>query len=167
MLKGTFERGWSIKLKNHYRLEDDWKLIMNGSGIYEALYQMKDIEFHDGRGIPYLMRNGQNKSFETGLDLFRGICRRFANTNRSETWELKSSKVMRMFSDFIDLGKVPADIVWDIDRAYSMLYEDPDRKSYQDAWLHFGSKAMLPDDAPRVTKNTTITKLLGGSVEGR
>lgn len=144
MLKATLARGKSIKLKNHYEMEDHWKLVME-NGIYEAMFMMKNIRFHEGRGVPGVMRENQDKTYETALDLFRAICRRFANSNKTDARELKAWKVMKMYSDFIDLGRIPSQYVWKIDELYHQLYEVEKSKENQDKWLHFGSKAVLPE----------------------
>jgi hypothetical protein len=51
-------------------------------------------------------------------------------------------KVMRIWSDFIDFSKLPAYLLWDVDKLHYLLYESKERKKYQDEFLYFGSSVV-------------------------
>ena len=44
--------------------------------------------------------------------------------------------------DFIDFTKLPAYLLWDIDKLHYLLYESKERKKYQDQFLYFGSSVV-------------------------
>jgi len=147
------QRRKSIKLMNSpTRLKECWNLVRR-MDIYRAMAHMQDLQFVEGRGLPYLCggagktsgtdKGGTDKVYPTALDLFRQMCRRFYKS------KLKSSinygKVMRLYSDCIDLSKIPAHLVWDIDELYRRVYEDENKQRYQDAYLYFGSEIVIPD----------------------
>jgi len=144
-------RNESIKLKDwNVRIPEFWDLLRNYD-IYKAMALMKKIEFVEGRGIPYLCggakkkgsdKDGDDKIYSTALDLFRMMCRRFMKTKMESP--LKFGKVMQMYSDFIDLEKVPANLIWDIDELYRRLYVDDEAERYQDAYLYFGHEVVIP-----------------------
>jgi hypothetical protein len=153
----SIERGFSVKLIKPEILKDAWQNIA-ANGVYDGLLKTKGVEFLSGRNIPCLVRDGQEKSFPTGLDLFRSLCRRFSGNGKKET-PVRFGKVMRMYSDFLAVEKVPTHLIWDIDELYHQLYEVDNAKENQDAWLHFGSKIILPEKVRLSTKNT-VERLL-------
>jgi hypothetical protein len=156
LIRATITRGKSIKLVDHSQVYDAWKAISK-KGVYDGLLDIQNIKFHAGRNIPYICREGQDKVYETGIDLFRAICRRFANSKDGNP--LRFGKVMRMFSDFIRLDKIPTHLVWDIDELHKQLYEVEHAKENQDKWLHWGSKTVL-DVKARLSSNNCVRKLV-------
>ena len=149
--------GETIGLPEHKRvMKEAWENIA-ANGIYDGMLRTKNITFAAGRGIPHVMRDDQEKTFDMGLDLFRAICRRFANGKDYSA--LNYGKVMRMYSDFIALWKIPTHLMWDINELYRLLYEVPEAKANQNAWLAYGSKVVLPEGT-RASSTNTVTKLI-------
>jgi hypothetical protein len=74
---------------------------------------------------------------------------------------MKTHKVMRIFSDFINFEAVPSHLIWDIDTLYNLLYENENCKEYQDKYLYYGSKAVIPDDVKKTTQKYETTALIG------
>lgn len=160
LIRGCIARGNSIKLAS----DEEYKRVMKSAweniaeyGPYEGLLRTENITFMAERNIPGLLREGQEKTFETGLDLFRAICRRFKSSK--EFSAVNYPKVMRMFSDFIALWKIPTHLWWNVDELYRLLYEDANAKANQDAWLAYGSKAVLPEDV-RCSRKNSCKKLI-------
>lgn len=164
IFKKTMTNGKSIRLRDHTKIGDYWNYIINND-VYDALFKMKDIEFHKGRNIPYICNEGQDKIFETGLDLFRAFCKRYKSSNRVAI--IKSDKVMRMFSDFIDFNRVPSHLIWDINTLYDELYMEDGKGNFtdeaigaQDRYLYYGHKIVLPPSQKQTAKKYSITNLL-------
>lgn len=154
---GCLKRGKSIKIKDwKIRLPQFWSRISTRN-VYDALKSMEEIEFampkdknnvKDYRGIPYLCGGwghkeqmyGDDRKYPTALDLFRYICRRFSRQNHDSP--IGFEKVMRLWSDFINLESLPSDLVWDIDKLYDLIYLSPEKKHFQDQYLYYGSSVV-------------------------
>jgi hypothetical protein len=154
------ERGKSIKLDDHHFLEKSWANAFRDD-VYKAMLKMTGVEFTMPddrsdkslyRGIPYLCESdpasiaGDDLYYPTALDVFRRLTKRFAA--RKGVPSTRFSRVMRMWSDFIDFSKLPSHLVWDVDGLYKMLYESDTSTSreYQDKFLYHGSSVVSDDD---------------------
>lgn len=149
-----FKRDNSMKLTKqcHNQLSSWWRLFQQYP-TYKALSMIKNIEYLPGRGMPYLCGGpnkngndigGSDRIYPDGLNLFRMLCRRFMKSK----WEspINYGKVMRMYYDLIDLSRVPANLVWNIDELHRRLYEDADHIGYQNAYLYLGSAGVTNPD---------------------
>lgn len=151
-----FKRDNSMKLtKTCHDQLNRWWGYFESYPSYKALSLIRGIEFLPGRGMPYLC-GGPNKSgngkdiagsdrvFPDGLNLFRMLCRRFMKSKMESP--INYGKVMRMYYDMIDLSKVPANLIWDVNELYRRLYEDTDKIGYQNAYLYVGSAGVMNPD---------------------
>jgi hypothetical protein len=150
---GTFKRFKSLKLDDQPVLTKKIWSACVGKDIYNGLLSVKNVNFLEGRGISFLSQ----EKFSSALDLFRAIFRKFAVSKRLESIHL--AKVCRLFSDFIDFDKVPTHLLWDINSLYNLVYEVPNCRQYQDKYLFYGSKPVIPLTI-KLSDNNTVKKLL-------
>jgi hypothetical protein len=145
-----FKRNKSMKLTKecHGQLHTWWNHFQHYQS-YKALSMIRDIEFLPGRGLPYLCggpnkngsdMGGTDRIYPDGLNLFRMLCRRFMKSKMNSP--INYGKVMRMYQDMIDVNKLPANLIWNVDEVYRRLYEDDDCQRYQDAYLFLGSRGV-------------------------
>lgn len=129
-------RGDSVKMFSNGSgiAERYWRFVMQND-VYASMLKMTNIEFV--RNIPFLEIE---ETYPTALDLFRSITRRFINVKMN--LPIDFGKVMRLWGDFIDFTKIPAYLLWDINKLHYLLYESKERKKYQDQFLYFGSSVV-------------------------